>query len=140
MLPNCFMECADIGAFKAFFRRAVQSGKDKVYRCKRSGDCEVAYRDCVSPVASRNSFNMLFVDCWSLIFLKSHMEFIWRLKLTFPGECGKPPKLPKVPFLEVHRRWHDCILGPLRGAMHHKVPECKNMMQSSMFSHPAAIH
>ena len=68
------------------------------------------------------------------------MEMIRRLKLTFLGECGKPPKLPKVPLLKVYRRWHDGILGPLRGAMHHKVPESKNMMQSSMFSHPSAIH
>ena len=27
---------------KAFFRRAVQSGKDKTYSCKRAGDCEVS--------------------------------------------------------------------------------------------------
>ena len=27
---------------KAFFRRAVQSGKDKMYKCKRDSDCEVS--------------------------------------------------------------------------------------------------
>merc|ERR1719516_705977 len=27
---------------KAFFRRAVQSGKDKIYRCKLSGNCQVS--------------------------------------------------------------------------------------------------
>ena len=31
---------------QAFFRRAVQSGKDKVYRCKRSGDCQVIQKNC----------------------------------------------------------------------------------------------
>ena len=49
ILPHCDMPMRNVLILmpQAFFRRAVQSGKDKVYRCKRSGDCQVIQKLCL---------------------------------------------------------------------------------------------
>ena len=64
-------------------------------------------------------------DCW-LAIPKNKLHLKW----TFTGECGKPPKLPKVSLLEVHSRWHDCSLGPFGGTMYHKVSASHILVES----------
>jgi len=71
---------------KAFFRRAVQSGKDKVYRCKHSGDCEVS-------VASRRSCQKCrFLKCIAVGMTASWVLSEEQCTIRFgknPGKCGR---------------------------------------------------
>jgi len=71
---------------KAFFRRAVQSGKDKVYRCKRSGDCQVS-------VASRRSCQKCrFLKCIAVGMTAAWVLSEEQCTIRFgknPGKCGR---------------------------------------------------
>jgi len=71
---------------KAFFRRAVQSGKDKAYRCKRSGDCQVS-------VASRRSCQKCrFLKCIAVGMTAAWVLSEEQCTIRFgknPGKCGR---------------------------------------------------
>jgi len=71
---------------KAFFRRAVQSGKDKVYRCKRKGECQV------SVVSRRGCQRCRFSKCLAVGMTTSWVLSEEQCTIRFgrnPGKCGR---------------------------------------------------
>jgi len=75
---------------KAFFRRAVQSGKDKVYRCKRSGNCQVSLE------SRRSCQKCRFLKCLSVGMTSAWVLSEEQCTIRFgknPGKCGRKRRI-----------------------------------------------